>query len=226
MKKLARQFAISDIHGCVRTLKKLVLDEIKLSKADTLYLLGDYINKGPDSKGVIDFIFQLKNKGFNLYCLRGNHEQYLIDGLIYSWEEIAFLSRGGRETLSSFGVDAIGDIPNKYLDFIKSLPFYIELEKYILIHAGLNFDLTDPYKDDFSMLNIRKMQVDLEKTGGKNIIHGHVPMTYQDIKGDLDFKKHHISIDAGCVYDHIHALNHLVALEIQSGKLYIQHNIE
>lgn len=226
MKKLARQFAISDIHGCVRTFKKLVLDEIKLSKADTLYLLGDYINKGPDSKGVIDFIFELKNKGFNLHCLRGNHEQYLIDGLMYSWEEIAFLNRGGRETLTSFGVDTIRDIPKKYLDFIKALPFYIEIEKYLLIHAGLNFDLTDPYKDDFSMLNIRKMEVDLDKTGGKNIIHGHVPIPYQDIQDSLDFKNHHISIDAGCVYDHIPVLNHLVALDIQTGKLYIQHNIE
>ena len=57
------------------------------------------------------------------------------------------------------------------------------------------------------------MDVDLGKTGNKRIIHGHVPTAYQDIESSLDFKDHHISIDAGCVYHHIHALNHLVALE-------------
>lgn len=226
MIKLHRQFAISDIHGCVNTFKKLVLDEIKLSKTDTLYLLGDYINKGPDSKGVIDFIFELKSGGFDLHCLRGNHEQYLIDGLMYSWEEIAFLNRGGLETLESFDAKTIQHIPEKYLNFIQALPYYIELENYLLIHAGLNFDLADPFKDDFSMLNIRKMEVDLAKIGEKKIIHGHVPTAYPDIENSLNFKSNHISIDAGCVYQHIHALNHLVALEIQSMKLYIQLNID
>jgi len=223
---LARQFAISDIHGCVKTFRKLVLEKIKLAKEDTLYLLGDYINKGPDSKGVIDFIFELKDAKFDVHCLRGNHEQYLLDGLMYSWEEIAFLNRGGRETLESYQVSSINEIPEKHLKFIKALPYYIELDDFLLIHAGLNFDLEDPHKDDFSMLNIRKMEVDLRKTGNKQIIHGHVPTTYQDIELSLDFKNHHISIDAGCVYHHIHALNHLVALDIQSRLLYIQKNLD
>ncbi len=223
---MARQFAISDIHGCVETFKTLVQDVIELTKKDILYLLGDYVNKGPDSRGVIDFIFELREEGFNVSCLRGNHEQYLIEGLKFSWEEIEFLNRGGVETLESFGVRTIHDIPNIYLNFIKSLPFYFETDQYLLIHAGLNFDLQDPYKDDFSMLNIRKMEVDLEKTGGKKIIHGHVPTAYQEIVRSLNFATNHVSIDAGCVYTHIHALNHLVALEIQSGKLYIQQNID
>lgn len=228
-----RQFAISDIHGCVKTFRKLVLEVIELSKTDNLYLLGDYLNKGPDSKGVFDFIFELQKAGYKLKCLRGNHEQYLVDGLKYSWEEIAFLNRGGRETLESFGVDKIHQIPEKYLNFIKSLPFFFETESYLLIHAGLNFDLEDPFKDDFSMLNIRDMKVDLIKTGNKKIIHGHVPNSYLDIENAclpdrqaLTFHDNHISIDGGCVYSHIHALNHLIALEIKSGKMYLHKNID
>ena len=223
---MARQIAISDIHGCARTFKKLVLEKVVLDKQDTLFLLGDYINKGPDSKGVLDFIFELKNSGFNVQCLRGNHEQYLIDGLQYSWEEIAFLSRGGKETLESFDAKSIRDIPEKYLDFIRALPYYVELQDYLLIHAGLNFDLADPYKDDFSMLNIRNMDVDLTKTGGKRIIHGHVPMSYAQIEQDISNKNDHICLDAGCVYHEIKTLKHLVALDINSDKLYIQVNIE
>lgn len=222
---MARQFAISDIHGCAKTFRRLV-NVIELSKKDTLYVLGDYLNKGPDSKGVFDFIFELKNKGYKVKCLRGNHEQSLIEGLDYSWEEIEFLNRGGFETLDSFNVKTIHHIPHKYLDFILTLPFYFEIENYLLIHAGLNFDLQDPYKDDYSMLNIRNMNVDLDKTGGKNIIHGHVPNSYQQIEKSLSFQNHHASIDAGCVYNHIFGLNHLVALEIQPLKLYIQSNID
>lgn len=231
--QINRQFAISDIHGCAKTFRKLVLEVINLSKDDTLYLLGDYFNKGPDSKGVIDFIFELQHSGYQVKCLRGNHEQYLIDGLKYSWEEIAFMSRGGRETLQSFGVDKVHQVPSLYLNFIQALPFYFETEKYILIHAGLNFDLEDPYKDDFAMLNIRDMEVDLKKTGNKKIIHGHVPISYLEIESPLTFpaslaggNDHHISIDGGCVYSHIPALNHLVALEIESGVLYLQKNID
>ena len=223
---MARQIAISDIHGCSRTFKKLVLEKVALEKDDTLFLLGDYINKGPDSKGVIDFIYEIKEAGFAVKCLRGNHEQYLIDGLQYSWEEIAFLSRGGRETLESFNVKSISEIPEKYLDFIKALPYYIELKDYLLIHAGLNFDLADPYRDDYSMLNIRKMDVDFSMTGGKRLIHGHVPMSYLEIERDIQLKKAHISIDAGCIYREIRELNRLVALDIESDKLYIQRNIE
>lgn len=233
MIKLAKQFAISDIHGCVKTFRKLVLDVIHLSKEDTLYLLGDYINKGPDSKGVIDFIFELREAGYKLKCLRGNHEQYLIDGLKYSWEEIAFLNRGGRETLQSFGVKNVHEIHEKYLNFIRSLSFFIEIEKYLLIHAGLNFDLEDPYKDEFSMLNIRDMEFDPERIGGKKMIHGHVPVAYQEIKKALKIHgspagghENHISIDGGCVYHHIPKLNYLVAVELQSEKLYVQKNIE
>ena len=96
-----------------------MLEGIKLQKEDTLYLLGDYINKGPDSKGVIDFIFSLREEHFNVFCLRGNHEQYLIDGLSYTWEEIAFRNRGGTETLESFNAATIHDIPEKYLHFIR-----------------------------------------------------------------------------------------------------------
>lgn len=223
---MTRQIAISDIHGCVKTFEHLVLDKVELGKKDTLYLLGDYINKGPDSKGVIDFIISLQESGYQVKCLRGNHEQYLLDALQFSWEEIAFKNRGGLETLASFKAETVHDIPVRYLDFLKSLSFYIELEKYLMIHAGLNFDLADPFKDDFSMLNIRNMEVAPERIGNRIIIHGHVPTAYQAIEVSLCSENQHICIDAGCVYHHIHALNHLVALELNTRKLYIQKNID
>ena len=70
------------------------------------------------------------------------------------------------------------------------------------------------------------MEIDLKKTGNKKIIHGHVPSSYLDIENALTFHDNHISIDGGCVYPHFYAMNHLVALDLRSGKLYIQKNID
>ncbi len=223
---MARQIAIGDIHGCAKTFEKLLLEVVGLTKNDILYLLGDYINKGPDSKGVLDFIFKLKNDGFQVNCLRGNHEQYLIDGLASRWEEFTFKVRGGEETLKSFGVKSTNDIPKNYLDFIQALPFYFELKKHLLVHAGLDFNLSDPYADNDSMLNIREMTVDLKRTGGRKIIHGHVPISISAIEKSLKDGLNHISIDGGCVYHQIPNLGNLVALDLDSKKLYIHKNID
>ena len=223
---MARLIAIGDIHGCTKTFRKLVLEKLHLSKEDTLYLIGDYINKGPDSKGVLDFIFELRKLGFTIKCLRGNHEQYLIDGLNSPWEEETFKLRGGKETLESFDVKSIEKIPQVYLDFILALPFYFELEKCLLVHAGLDFALDDPYIDSFSMLNIREMIIDPAKTGGRKIIHGHVPIPIETIEKSLLEKNSHISIDGGCVYRHLPNMSNLVALDLVSEKLFIQKNID
>jgi serine/threonine protein phosphatase 1 len=73
-----RLFAISDIHGCYRTFYDLVIRKINLKKSDRLILLGDYIDRGDQSKEVVDFIIDLKEKGFDLTMLKGNHEAMLL----------------------------------------------------------------------------------------------------------------------------------------------------
>jgi serine/threonine protein phosphatase 1 len=75
---MGRRFAATDIHGCLKTFRHLVEIELCLRTTDTLYLLGDYVNKGPNSAGVLDYIVQLQAAGFQVHCLRGNHEQELL----------------------------------------------------------------------------------------------------------------------------------------------------
>ena len=113
-----RNFAIGDIHGCINTLRSLIEEQIKPEPGDIVYFLGDYINKGPDSKGVLDYLLSLKTSNLSIKCLRGNHEQYLLDALQYPWEEVGFRSRGGQETLRSFGSRQVQDIPEQHIDFI------------------------------------------------------------------------------------------------------------
>ena len=69
-----RQIAVGDIHGCVKTFRLLVRDELRLTPNDHLILLGDVIDRGPDSKGVIDEIIALRDLGIRVQVLQGNHE--------------------------------------------------------------------------------------------------------------------------------------------------------
>lgn len=105
-----RRFAISDIHGCLKTFQAL-LERIAFSKADILYLLCDYIDRGPDSRGLIDYIWKLKEAGYTMPCLRGNHEQMLLDEVANPNDWF----RGEPETLRSFGVRSNSGIPGRYL---------------------------------------------------------------------------------------------------------------
>jgi len=87
---MSRLFAIGDIHGCFKPFYELVVDTIALKKDDRLILLGDYIDRGPQSKEVIDFIMDLKEAGFSVTPLMGNHEAMLLEsyadtGLLYQW---------------------------------------------------------------------------------------------------------------------------------------------
>ena len=102
-----RRFAISDIHGCRATFEKMLTEVLQLQKEDTLYLLGDYIDRGPDSRGVIDHIWALQKEGYQVHCLRGNHEQMLLDEV----DKDGFWYKGNRATLDSFQIKSNQGIP-------------------------------------------------------------------------------------------------------------------
>ena len=135
------RYATTDIHGCLHTFRRLVEEELHLTFADELYLLGDYVNKGPDSKGVLDYLMQLQADGYRVHCLRGNHDQALLDDAAHR-HRWGWLSLPGRQpTLRSFGVRRASDIPLCYLTWLDALPYEIELPDFVLVHAGYNFAL-------------------------------------------------------------------------------------
>jgi serine/threonine protein phosphatase 1 len=153
-------WVIPDIHGCVNTVTSLVSDLIKPTKYDALYFLGDYIDRGPDPKGVIDFIRKLQKEEYNVTALKGNHEDFMVE--VYDagkqpktswWHNFAgkkyktWLEIGGRSTLASFNVTHLRDVPSEYIEWMRNLTYFVELERYILVHAGLNFKNEDPFED-------------------------------------------------------------------------------
>ena len=225
---MTRKFAISDIHGCLQSFKAL-LEQLDLQKTDQLYLLGDYIDRGPDSKGVIDYIWHLQEAGYEIYCLQGNHDVMLLRAAKSFTDNISWMQHGGEATLKSFGVERATDIPRKYLSFLERLPQVFEIDNYILVHAGLNFRIPDPLEDAVSMLWIRDwyQAINYNWLGERYIIHGHTPMLRKDIETmHADFKaKRVLDIDGGCFFD-IPGMGFLSALELGTHRIYWQPTLD
>ena len=230
------RWIIPDIHGCARTMKVLLENVLKVTKDDELFFLGDYIDRGPASKDVIDYLMDLQEKGWNIHCLKGNHEDYCVKaweedqkfhlfkpGIQKAWEAV-----GAKETFSSFGVKRPREIPKKYIDWMKNLDYYYELENYILVHAGLNFRIKNPFEDKHSMIWVRDFKVDFEKTNGRRIIHGHLPEDYSFIDFVIKNPKSHdfIALDNGVFNTNKAGMGNLMAFNPDTNELIAQSNLD
>jgi serine/threonine protein phosphatase 1 len=219
-----RRYVIPDIHGCALTFRRLLENIIHLKKSDDLYLLGDTIDRGPRSREVLDIIHQLKENGYRVQSIRGNHEEMFLNACSNRSFFRLWMLNGGRATLSSFGVEDACEIPSGYRNLMASFPFFIELDKFILVHGGLNFTKSDPLSDKEAMLWSRDKEVVKELIGGRRLIGGHTPLSREDIKASLTSDR--IILDNGCVYQHESGLGSLAALELTTMTLYFQKNID
>ncbi len=233
---MPKTWIIPDLHGCAATLETLLHQKIKPDKTDRLIFLGDYIDRGPDSKGVLDMIMGLREKGFRVVALKGNHE----DSCVRSWyaernkksfwglktktgEQKQWENFGGRQTLASFGVSSAAEIPEKYIRWMEQLEYYVETEKFIAVHAGLDFDAENPFENYRYMLWAREFVVKPEKINHKILIHGHVPVNLELI--DMAVKNQHpdfIDLDNGIYMVNKAGYGNLVVLETESMKYWIQ----
>lgn len=223
-----RILAISDIHGCFNTFKRL-LKQIDLTKNDELYLLGDFIDRGLHSREVLDYIMYLQGQNYKVHCLRGNHEQMMLNALTDPEKERAWRLNGGKATMDSFGAFMPRDIPVRYYQFVQSLPYFYETRDYIFVHAGLNLDQENIFEDQHAMLWIRKweQQADAKQLNHKIVVHGHTPQTLNEIEDR--FKKLEkipvLTIDNGCAYSYKGG-GQLCAVDLTNHKLYFETNID
>ncbi len=227
------RYAISDIHGCAATFRALIHGVLRLTPADELYLLGDYLNKGPDSRGVLDEVLDLRRRGFHVVALRGNHDQQLLDAIAEPEDDD--LQRRWQEklewavTLDSFGVAEPHHVQARYRKLLESLEYVVELEDYVLVHACLNFAEPDRlWKDKGAMLNRRTFaDVDPGLLGGRPMLHGHVPRPLREAKRALkQLNPAEIGLDTGCVYYKNATYGSLTALDLDTRHLLVQANVD
>jgi serine/threonine protein phosphatase 1 len=228
---MAASYAIGDIHGCNRTLNAL-LQRLALRGGDTVVFLGDYIDRGPDSKGVMDTVFRLREEGIRTVCLRGNHEQMLLDSLpspadLYNWTR-----NGGDKVLANFGVKHPTEIPEKYLQFFQDTLLHAVVGDYIFVHGGPDWNTPDEILTNPQVVMWARWwydKIDYDWLGKRYILHGHTPEKLDTILQQvqaLDTQRY-LNLDNGCVYaGRRPGLGNLLAFCLETKELYKQVNLE
>ncbi len=177
MKNSGRILAIGDIHGCIVPLK-LLWKMIDPQPSDTIIFVGDYVDRGPDSKGVIDFLIELRDcKQFNLTFLSGNHEEKFFLSRFGGSEIADWLAHwGGKETLESYSEEgselSLNAVPQSHWEFLLHCKPFAETENHIFVHANLEADIPLTQQLPFTLIH-KKFGTPLPHCSGKTMICGH-----------------------------------------------------
>ena len=212
-----RIYAIADMHGRADLLARLlrVIDKDAAAYGDhrcILVTLGDYIDRGPNSRKVIETLVQLPLKNFEAKHLQGNHEAMLLDFLNDPLEEgVLWLSNGGWATLVSYGLKVsdlpedveelpgirdklLANMPKEHVSFFKSLRLFYQLGDYYFVHAGVRPGVAlDKQKAD-DLIWIRDEFLFSDKDFGKIVVHGHT------ITKDPKESSNRIGLDTGAFH--------------------------
>jgi len=219
-----RVYAVGDVHGCIDELKQM-LDLIEGDlvqhpiKDYRIVFLGDYLDRGPDSKAVVQTLMSLQEqRPEHVICLLGNHDEKLLLALEpqpTAWLD-KYMKYGGIETLTSFGMSkrflkdvkagkidaktfakAVRDeMPKIELDYLRSLPRSITIDDYFFVHAGINPERDFDQQDDHDLVWIREPFLSWKDAFSKVVIHGHTRQT------QVDVRTNRINVDTSCVYGH------------------------
>ena len=173
-------YAIGDIHG-QRGMLDLLIEKVPFEKDDEIVFIGDYIDRGPDSRGVVEAVLEFKLAYPDTTCLRGNHEDMFLD---YIKEEERypkgiFTMNGGVETLDSYGIDPrVGPlkVPPLHMDFFEGLGYMHEAGGFIFVHAGLKPGVPLEEQSERDMLWIREDFFYAEEDFGRPVVFGHTPL--------------------------------------------------
>lgn len=211
---MERIFAIGDIHGCSDKLRAM-METIRPDKEkDGIVFIGDYIDRGPDSKGVVDYVLDLGKQYDQMVCLMGNHEQMFLDYHLHGKNGDLFLLNGGDATLLSYGLTDTpsgkkADVPEEHLRFFRRLLPYYETEAYLFVHAGLRPRVPLAEQSPEDLLWIRHTFIRSYQDFGKIVVFGHTPLP----EPLIDYNK--IGIDTGAVYG-----GSLTCVELPAVKIY------
>jgi serine/threonine protein phosphatase 1 len=209
-----RTLAIGDIHGCLDALN-LLLTRIELQSDDVLVALGDYVDRGPDTRGVLDRLIELHATG-RLIALRGNHDAMMLDAR-REYGRGMWLAVGGRETLESYDIAfpetfRTTDVPERHWRFLEDeLRDWYEIDTHFFVHASVYYDIPlDEQPED--VLLWEKLVDPLPHVSGKVMVCGH---TKQKSGVPLNLG-HAVCIDTG-VYE---PDGWLTCLDVRTGQYW------
>jgi serine/threonine protein phosphatase 1 len=207
-----RIYAIGDIHGRLDLLDDL-LDQIatdddgRSPMATTLVFLGDFIDRGPDSRDVVERLRSIGQSGTRCIFLMGNHEEVLLRAIEGERGALSLFDRiGGRETLLSYGVSEqdydhclLADltelmkakIPREHIEFLKSAQAQYASGDYLFVHAGVRPGVAIDEQQDVETRWIRDEFLNFRGDFGRVVVHGHT------ISNDIEIRDNRIGVDVG-----------------------------
>lgn len=199
MQSQAITYAIGDIHGCIRPLDELLarIADHAGERPRRLVFLGDYIDRGPDSAAVLHRIARLRvAEPDAVTCLMGNHERMFLDGLGALDDARHWRASGGDQTLASFGVRHLHDVPQDVSNWIAALPTLHGDGLRWFVHAGLRPGRSAEDTDDHDRLWIRGPFLEGDHEFGGHVVHGHTPQR----SGQPDTRRFRTNLDTAAVY--------------------------
>jgi serine/threonine protein phosphatase 1 len=222
-------YAVGDIHGrpdLLADILRQIEQDARASEAverPTLVFLGDYVDRGPDSRAVVDMLLGGLPKGFETHFLKGNHEVILLDFLADAMRLEHWLVNGGEATMRSYGVDTehLGRsgaspekwresfaeaLPETHLRFFESLELSVSFGDYLFVHAGVKPGVPLAAQQEVDLIWIRGPFLNSAEPFGKIVVHGHTP------GNEPVMRSNRIGIDTGACFT-----NRLTALRLKDG---------
>lgn len=206
----AAVYAIGDVHGCIDQLRdleqKIAEDGLDIEGEKWIVTVGDHVDRGPDSRGVIAHVMGPAPKGFRRFSLLGNHEQMMLDFFDNPSKHAYWLDEGGAETLAAYGIDLDSPLrahepvrqllaerfPADHKAFLDALPICLSLPGWLFVHAGIRPGVPLSMQTDDDLIWIRAPFLTSQLTGGLRVVHGHTPGK------DIVVTPHRIDIDTHC----------------------------
>ena len=205
-----RTIAIGDIHGCAAALRAL-LEAIQPTEWDKIVTLGDYVDRGPDSRGVIEQLIELAQRCVHVPLI-GNHEVMMLEALDKGGDHLNWWWEcGGRETIASYGKFP-RDVPKSHVKFLRGLEDFHETQRHIFVHANYDYDV--PMSDQsrattlWEHLNFRQPP---PHYSGKTVFVGHTPQ----LTGEILDSDHLVGIDTACAVG-----GYLTAIDVDSRQIW------
>jgi diadenosine tetraphosphatase ApaH/serine/threonine PP2A family protein phosphatase len=192
-------YAIGDIHGSLRKLRDLLArcQRHADGRVASFVFLGDYIDRGPDSCGVIELLMQMQSRlKERVIALKGNHEAFAVDVIDGKAEAAIWLREGGDATLRSYGVRTARELPREHIGWMRSLPLRHDDGRRFFVHGGIDPEKPLDAQSGHDLMWMREPFLSDPREHGRLIVHGHTPQP----DGIPDLRSNRLNLDTGAVF--------------------------